>query len=145
MDYIKQWTLCVSITLIIAVMLSLITPNGTMGKFYKTVISLFLVVSFLMPIADFDFNGFEIDFSMEESMLESKDTYKTQIENWVKSSLEEGGYNSCSVQAKISLKDDEITINSLDIAVPSKYDLEEIQKYVLEQLGFAAKVRYLGD
>lgn len=146
MDYLKQWTLCVCITLILAVILSLISPSGTMGKFYKTVISLFLIASFLLPLSDFDYKDFNFNFDFEESsVIESERIYVSQIENSVKSTLETGGYSSCSVNADVTLNGDEITIDSLLIAIPSKYNSDEVKGYILTELGFSAEVRYLGE
>ena len=36
MDVVKQWTLNICLTLIGAVILSLVSPRGSMGRFYKT-------------------------------------------------------------------------------------------------------------
>ena len=50
MDVVKQWTLNICLTLIGAVILSLVSPRGSMGRFYKTVLSLFIIAGFLLPI-----------------------------------------------------------------------------------------------
>ncbi len=58
MDFIKQWTLTISATLIISIVFSLLTPKGNMGRFFKVVLAMFIFVSFIYPIknADFDFS-----------------------------------------------------------------------------------------
>lgn len=42
MDFIKSWTFSVCATLLLASVLSLVSPRGGMGRFYKIVISLFV-------------------------------------------------------------------------------------------------------
>ena len=59
MDVVKQWTLNICMTLMGAVILSLISPRGSMGRFYKTVLSLFIIAGFLLPIT----GGEKADFS----------------------------------------------------------------------------------
>ena len=54
MDVVKQWTLNICLTLIGAVILSLVSPRGSMGRFYKTVLSLFIIAGFLLPITGGD-------------------------------------------------------------------------------------------
>ncbi len=78
MDYIKSWTFCICITLIVSVVFSILSPKGTMGKFYKVIISVFIFISFLYPLTDFDFDGFKIDFN-----------FNTEYENLVESSAKQ--------------------------------------------------------
>lgn len=49
MDVVKQWTLNICLTLIGAVILSLVSPRGSMGRFYKTVLSLLSSPGFCCP------------------------------------------------------------------------------------------------
>lgn len=46
MDFIKSWTFSVCATLLLASVLSLVSPRGGMGRFYKIVISLFVFFRF---------------------------------------------------------------------------------------------------
>lgn len=145
MDYIKQWTISVCITLIIAVILSFVSPNGTMGRFYKTIISLFIAAAFLVPLADFKIKDFDLSPEAFAQAEEYDESYEKQIETLVKSGLEEGGYPACSVTAQVRIKDDEIIIDKLQVAAPTGYNLQEIKTYIYDNLGFNAEVYSIGD
>ncbi|MCR5208118.1 MAG: hypothetical protein K6C14_06555 [Eubacterium sp.] len=54
MEFLKQWTQCVCLTLIGAAGLSFLSPHGKMKGFYNTVIALFVFISFLLPFKDFN-------------------------------------------------------------------------------------------
>lgn len=145
MDYIKQWTISICMTLIVAVILSFISPSGTMGKFYKTIISLFILSGFLIPLANANIKDFDFPSAAFSQTADTQSVYEKQIEAWIKSSLEQGGYPACSVKAQVQLKDDEIYIDTLQISAPSDYDLQAIQTYIFDNLGLQAEVRRIGD
>lgn len=68
MDVVKQWTLNICLTLIGAVILSLVSPRGSMGRFYKTVLSLFIIAGFLLPIT----GGEKADFPLISPMSQRR-------------------------------------------------------------------------
>lgn len=144
MDFIKEWVLCVCITLIISVVFSLLTPKGNMGKIYKIILAMFIFVSFILPLgnSDFDFEFPEMDFEISESQNES---YENLVKNNVETVLEQGGYESCIIDCDVEYSNEEIYVNSLKISVPSQYDNEEIKNYIYDKIGMVAEVYYLGD
>lgn len=144
MDFIKEWVLCVCITLIISVVFSLLTPKGNMGKIYKIILAMFIFVSFILPLgnSDFDFELPEMDFEISESQNES---YENIVKSNVETVLKQGGYESCIIECDVEYSNEEIYVNSLKISVPSQYDNEEIKNYIYDKLGMVAEVYYLGD
>ena len=52
MEYFKQWTICVCISLILAVIFSSFEPEGKMKSFCKLLVGLFVFVSFIYPLKD---------------------------------------------------------------------------------------------
>ncbi|MGN0534055.1 MAG: hypothetical protein ACI4IK_06820 [Eubacterium sp.] len=148
MDFIKQWTLNICLTLIIAVIFSMLSPKGNMGKYFKIVIALFITVSFIYPIAESN-----IDLSSEFSSLYGfaqeqenyEDTYKKLIENQIKALLEENGYESCLVSSRLKIDNEEIMVEEISISVPDSYNTEEIKNLIYEKLGFAVQVKYIGE
>ena len=125
MDYIKSWTFCICITLIVSVVFSILSPKGTMGKFYKVIISVFIFISFLYPLTDFDFDGFKID-SVEKVLTDNKI------------------YNS-SISAEVEQNGDEILINRILVSVTDDYNVEEVKTLLLENLGVVAEVKRIGE
>ena len=81
MDFIKQWTLTISATLIISIVFSLLTPKGNMGRFFKVVLAMFIFVSFIYPIKNADF-----DFSLPAfDETEFEDSQQSSYENIIES------------------------------------------------------------
>ena len=114
MDYIKSWTFCICITLIVSVIFSILSPNGTMGKFYKVIISVFIFISFLYPLTDFSFDDFKIDFNFSteyENLVES--SAKQEIEFSVSKVLTDNEIYNSSISAEIRQNGDEIEINRI--------------------------------
>ncbi|MCM1285650.1 MAG: stage III sporulation protein AF [Acetobacter sp.] len=148
MDFIKQWTLNVCMTLITAVIFSVLSPKGNMGKYFKIIISLFITLSFILPFTnqkiDFDFSLSGIYSELKEQE-QYNDTYSSLIENKVKSFLKENDYNSCIVECDVNYSNEEITIEEIIIKIPDEYNDAEVKSLVYEKLGFSAKVNYIGE
>ena len=146
MDYIKTWTFCICITLIISVILSILAPKGTMGKFYKVIISTFIFLSFLYPLSDFNIADFKLDFDFgSEYTNVVEDAAKVQIENAVETVLDENKVYNSIVSASVSQNGDELTINSVKISVADSYSVEDVKDIVFKELGVVAEVKHIGE
>lgn len=149
MEFIKEWTFSICLSLLAAVVLSIFTPKGSLKRFYKILLSFFIVVSFLYPLKDFDFDI--VDFNTLNSSILTKieDTRETSMTNsintQVKSVLESKGIKDASVNSNISMMNDEITINSVQVAVHDEYDLEAVEEVIFDEIGIKAKVIYIGQ
>lgn len=135
-------------TLITAVIFSMLSPKGNMGKYFKIIISLFIILSFILPFTekkiDFDFSLSGIYSELKEQE-QYNDTYSSLIENKVKSFLKENNYDSCSVECDVKYSEEEITIEEIIIRIPDEYNADEVKDLVYEKLGFSAKVNYVGE
>ncbi|GFI70903.1 hypothetical protein IMSAG250_00085 [Clostridiales bacterium] len=146
MDYIKSWTFCICITLIVSVVFSILSPKGTMGKFYKVIISVFIFISFLYPLTDFDFDGFKIDFNFNteyENLVES--SAKQEIQYSVEKVLTDNKIYNSSISAEVEQNGDEILINRILVSVTDDYNVEEVKALLLENLGVVAEVKRIGE
>lgn len=149
MEFIKEWTFSICLSLMVAVVLSIFTPKGSLKRFYKILLSFFIVVSFLYPLKDFDFDI--VDFNTLNSSILTKieDTRETSMTNsintQVKSVLESKGIKDVSVNSDIGMMNDEITINSVQVAVHDEYDLEAVEEVIFDEIGIKAKVIYIGQ
>ena len=146
MDYIKSWTFCICITLIVSVVFSILSPKGTMGKFYKVIISVFIFISFLYPLTDFDFDGFKIDFNFNteyENLVES--SAKQEIQYSVEKVLTDNKIYNSSISAEVEQNGDEILINRILVSVTDYNNVEEVKTLLLENLGVVAEVKRIGE
>lgn len=145
MDFIKQWTLTVSTSLIISIVFSILTPKSNMGNFFKVILAMFIFISFIYPIKAADFE-FELpEFNLTEYEDEQESTYENIVCNNVKSTLEEGGYLSCVVNTSVKCSDEEIEIEALNVGISDEFDTNEVKEYLFENLGLNAEVYYIGE
>lgn len=145
MDFIKEWTFTICITLIISVVFSLLTPKGNMGRFFKIILATFIFLSFIYPLKSEQIDITFPEFNISEFEAAERETYQDTISMQISNALESGGYSSCSVKCNISLKENEIYINSLKISIPSTYDKDEVKNYLFDSMGIIAEVYYVGE
>ena len=143
MDVVKQWTLNICLTLIGAVILSLVSPRGSMGRFYKTVLSLFIIAGFLLPITGGEKAAYFSDVTAQAA--DANSVYESQIESRVKQTLTAAGYKDCSVQASVRIKEQEIYIQKLVVSVPGDMDRQAVAALLKAQLGLQPVVKGLGE
>lgn len=146
MDYVKSWTFCICITLIISVILSTLAPKGSMGRFYKVIISTFIFLSFLYPLSDFNIADFKLDFDFDseyENVVET--AAKTQIESAVEAVLNENGIPASIVTASVFQSGEELVISSVKISVADSYSVDEVKDIVFKELGVVAEVKHIGE
>lgn len=145
MDFIKEWTFTICITLIISVVFSLLTPKGNMGRFFKIILATFIFLSFIYPLKSDQIDIAFPEFNISEFETAQRETYQDTVSMQIINSLEDGGYSSCTVKCNVSLKENEIYINSLKISIPSTYDKDEVKNYLFDRMGIIAEVYYVGE
>ncbi|MGN1329705.1 MAG: hypothetical protein ACI4V4_08425 [Eubacterium sp.] len=147
MEFIKEWTYSVCITLIVSVLVSLLLPSGTMGKYSKIIIALFIFLSLFAPISKSDIS-FALPI-MDEMVIYEKqeETYSALIESQIKEKLNNAGYSGVNVSCEISLNNDEseIEIKELQIYIPDEYSKEDIYEFTYNNLGIISEVYYIGE
>lgn len=145
MEFIKQWTLTISATLIISIIFSLLTPKGNMGRFFKVVLAMFIFVSFIYPIKNADLD-FEMPSFDETEFIDSQESsYENIVKANIEKILEEGSFFNSKVSVSISVKNDEIEVNHLEIGILDEFDKIMVRDYIAEKTGFNAEVYYLGE
>lgn len=134
MKYINEWTYTVCITLIFSVMFSLLLPKGSQGKVGKIVITVFIMISFILP---FKANGFNFDIDEYESIsnveIDSKEeTYSDLIKSNIEKTLADADYKNSKVKVTVKLKDEELYIQSADVYILDDYDSKEVKDFLFE-------------
>ncbi len=117
-----------------------------MGKFYKVIISVFIFISFLYPLTEFNPADFRINFNLEseyENLIEN--TAKAEIENLVKDVLIKNEIYNSSVSAQVQQSGDEMIINRLLVSVTDDYSVEEVKDLIFKNLGMVADVKRIGE
>lgn len=145
MDFVKGWTLTVCVTVVIAVIFSFLTPKGSMGKFFKIVISLFICLSFFYPLTDFKLPSYEApDVSIAENNTDR--IIEAMVCNKVKAALDRQDIVGADVDCTAYINEDnEILIEKVQVAVSSQYDLNEVEKIIYDELNIVAQVIYIGQ
>lgn len=145
MDFIKNWVFCICITIIVSVIFSLVSPKGSMGRFYKIIISLFIFISFIFPFADFDIDEFKVDFNLEsEYKNTAESTAEIEVEQLVKNELEKNGIRNASVLCNVTLQNDEFYIDYVKIYVSKDYNCDEVKDIIYNTLGIISEVECSG-
>lgn len=147
MSLLKDWTACICVTLVVAVIFSLLMPKGKMSSFYKMIISLFVFLSFIYPLKNTSFDLKPIQSSFDYQQVESSNEkmLNTMIETQISTLLLDNKIENSSVIANVIQNENEIEIKSVSIAISENYDIEEVKSIVFENLGINAEVHKLGD
>jgi len=149
MEFIKQWSFCVCTSLIISSVFSLLAPEGSMNKFWKTMLSAFIFVSFIIPFKDFSASDFKLEnYDLDSSVYESADSvYENGVNAQIKEFLTEKGITGANVSSRVKYiaESSEIEINEVVISIPDEYDKSEIKRLVFEEMGINSRVVYLGE
>ncbi|MGN0523285.1 MAG: hypothetical protein ACI4IG_03325 [Eubacterium sp.] len=117
-----------------------------MKRFYRSMISMFIVISFIYPFTTV--NGRQsFYFNFDESQMydSNESMYETMIEKEITESLENGGFVGCQVSSSISIENNEITVDDVQISIPDEYDAENVKNYIFDNLGINARVINIGD
>lgn len=116
-----------------------------MGKFYKTILALFIFLSFIYPAvnADIDFD-FAYDFQESEDVSQAE-SYENSVCVKILSVLENAGYGGCTADCDIDIDGEEIIINNVSVYVPDGYDIRDVEDCIYKELGIVAEVYKIGE
>lgn len=142
MDFVKEWTLCVCTTLVASVIFSLITPSGRLSVFYKSVIALFIFISFINPFTNFKLNNIDFDI---DNMDNSSSLVVNMVDNQVKNVLVNHSVIGANVKSDVERNGDEIVINSIDVFIPDDYDEKDVHDIIFDELSINARVIHNGS
>ena len=148
MEFLKQWSFCVCLTLIISVIFSILSPKGEMKRFYKIMISIFVFISFIYPFKDF--NSSDLRIESGDAIFEINDvsdkSYENVINRRIKDFLKEKGI-SANVDSKVSfdIENNQIEIKEVTIYIADEYSKEQVNKLVFDEMGINSKVVNIGE
>ena len=148
MNVIKEWTFCICSTVIVSVIFSLLAPKGTGGRFYKSVISLFIFVSFLFPFTQM--GGEKLNFNLDNINIEAENNTNSivdgVVENEIITLLENNSVYSAGVNCSSSVNgENEITLNSVTVSVADEYDCDTVRQLIYDELSLNVRVIHIGE
>lgn len=148
MNLIKEWTFCICSTVIVSVIFSLLAPKGGSGRFYKSVISLFIFVSFLFPFTQI--GDKKLDFNLDNINIEAENNTNSIAEGVVKNEiitlLENNSVYSAGVNCSSSVNaDNEIMLNSVIVSVADEYDCDTVRQLIYDELSLNVRVIHIGE
>lgn len=148
MNLIKEWTFCICSTVIVSVIFSLLAPKGGSGRFYKSVISLFIFISFLFPFTQI--SDKKLDFNLDNINIEVENNTNSIAEGVVKNEiitlLENNSVYSAGVNCSSSVNaDNEIMLNSVTVSVADEYDCDIVRQLIYDELSLNVRVIHIGE
>lgn len=148
MNLIKEWTFCICSTVIVSVIFSLLAPKGSNGRFYKSVISLFIFVSFLFPFTQI--GDKKLDFNLDNINIEAENNTNSIADGVVKNEiitlLENNSVYSAGVNCSSSVNaDNEIMLNSVTVSVADEYDCDTVRQLIYDELSLNVRVIHIGE
>ena len=148
MDFLKQWSFCVCVSLVLSVILSLFSPRGNMNRFYKILISFFIFISFIYPLKNMNFRDIKLKEESGFSSLETgeDEMYQNMINDKVKTYLKSKHVDGAVVQSDVDVgAGGEINVKSVKVAVGGEYDKERVKNMIFDSLGINAEVIENGE
>ena len=118
-----------------------------MKGFYKILISFFVFISFIYPLKNADFSGFDLDKSIISESENNASPYAEMINTEVKNTLKSKGISGVSVSSDVGVDyaAGEIDIKSVTVFVSDGYDKENVKKIIFDSLGINAEVKGIGE
>ena len=146
MEFFKNWSFSVCTALIVSAVLSVFTPSDSTKRFYKTMIAVFIFISFVYPLKDFDADVFR-NFGSVDIAKSVNSSYETGINSSITSFLKEKGIIGASVSSEVLYNEDDNTaeISAVTVFIPDEYSAEETKELIFSELGVNAEVIYLGQ
>ena len=148
MEFFRQWTFCVCVSLVTASVFSLFAPRGSMQGFFKLLISVFVFISFLVPLQnagklDVDLSKIEIT---DELRLSQNSTAQTMLNSEVSRVLQENNILGADVRSTVryDTNSGEMDIKDLQVAVSDEYNKSEVESLIFDSLGIKARVISIG-
>ena len=147
MSFVKEWTVCICITLLVSVVFSLLTPKGRMAGFYKMTISVFIFVSFLYPLKNFniDLSDLKNEFSIQDIETSNEKSVEAMISSQIKSALSSENIENANVSCDVQIRDNLIEVEDVVVSVSDEYDTENVKSIIFDNLGINAEVHRVGD
>ncbi len=154
METIKEWALCVTLSTFAGGIVYMLAPSGATSKAVRTVVSVFIISSFILPFASVkDINAFEYkeyegseytDTDLSHKVFEQqRDAIEKQLTNQIVGIIGKYSASAVNISFDIDIDDDEcININMVTVILSAEYShlIFNIRDDIKDNLGLDADV-----
>lgn len=121
---ITGWILSVLGVSILGVLVDIILPNGEMQKYIKSIFSILIVFSLIVPLLNIDINNLNFDnliynnasVELDNNYINSFNTqYKILLENNCEQLLEANGFSGVSVEIDMIMENNSFEIKKVEL------------------------------
>ncbi len=146
METVKLWVMSICISAIVGAVVLTLCPNGAMEKSVKTVVSIFLISSMLLPLINNEKTNLNFDISESEEIGngEIDDTvasaFEENLKNEIQNTLEKNNIKVTKIEVSANIDNNEITVNKIEITVDEK-DVEKANTVLENQLDLVAQIK----
>ncbi len=144
MDFIKSWTLTIVTAAVIGSLIVTLTPSGSMEKTVRTVVSLFLLVSFFLPFVKENNSGliaegnqplFESAPEFDHNELMS-DMVQNEVRRLIAEVLDSHSVKYTEINVDISVSENEMIADKVTVVTQEKIKNTDILiKEIKEKTG----------
>lgn len=147
MDTVRSWAMGLCMAAVAGAAVTALTPSGALEKSVKTVVSVFLLCSMILPL----FNNYGSTENFSSNFFDGSDKAQKQLTGevsrqageFLKSSiekiLEENGILYREVVIQMETTDESVSVESVTVAAPDA-DGEEVKNLIKNELGVEVQV-----
>lgn len=146
-----KWILCICVSMICGTIFYMLIPGGSMKKFMKLILNLFLISSLSMPLIKNvnclnminSFDKINKNLKMSECCNDNFSKMDQQnLQNALKIVLMKNGYNYVDISIDINKHNSSDTDICLKIPKYKNYDVNDIKQIVEKETGLSPKILY---
>ena len=154
MENLKSWAVCVVVSSAVAAVVELLVPEGGGEKPVKFITSVFVLLAFVSPFADFEGLSFEYTQGVDEFVGEyelerrieeqARESLETQIVSMLCAYVESTGVRCGGVEADVSVgTDKDISLNSITVYLygGDREIRQKITDYSRENFGVTPEIK----
>lgn len=162
-SFLSNWIEQIAIAVIIASIFEMILPRGTINKYVKMVLGIYIVFNIISPFVDSDalysFNVSSIeDYSESLNINKSgvnqdsmdrrlEGLYIEQIETNIINKVEDLGYlvEKCNVEAELDSSKSNSGINRIDLVLREKQNENDVRKVQVNEISIGNILKFNSD
>lgn len=164
-SFLSNWIEQIAIAVIIASIFEMILPKGTINKYVKMVLGIYVVFNLISPFVDSDalYNlnvsniedysqNLNIDSNNSSINQESMDRrleelYIEQIETNIINKVDELGYSTekCNVEAELDSSKPNSGINRIDLIIKQKQNDNDVRKVQVNEINIGNILKFNND
>ena len=152
MEFIKNWVLTVVLSAVTGAVILMLCPTGNMERTAKTIVSLFLILSFIVPLSKGYIPELKIDeklYRSESELSEESDRVLTEltaqeIEKRTEQLLADNSVAYDELKVVVIQEADSIVLEEIIVYHPT-IDENAIKSLLAEKLGYEIRIEVIDD